>query len=648
MKYRAEIDGLRALAVIPVILFHAGFDEFSGGFVGVDVFFVISGYLITNIIISELEDNRFSIVNFYERRARRLLPALFFVMLCCIPFAWLWLNPTDLKDFGESLIAVSTFSSNFLFWLESGYFETKAELKPLLHTWSLAVEEQYYILFPVFLIAMWRMGSKYIITSLIIIFLVSFGIAEWSLTNMPSSAFFLLPSRGWELLIGVFTAFYLKNNSFFKSHILNQTISILGLGMIIYSIIIFEKNTVFPGFNALIPTIGTALIILTAVSRTFVHKILVLKPIVAVGLISYSAYLWHQPLLAFAKYRIVYQMSELFILALCSLSIFVAWLSWRFIEKPFRDKKRISRKIIFQSSLISIFIFSVVGFLLHYENGYPNRANFSQELSASFKRPALDNCFDLPFNHDADKWGCNLGAHKDKVDYILFGDSHALSLKSMIDEIGKKNNTMIFFTGSSGCIPFLGIFPKRTDQKVNNCNYLNTRVFKLASEDNIKGIILAARWSYYTLGDYDFKGGQLIANNKDGPFTLDNSIKAFSESFNYTVSKYKEIKVPIHLIGQVPHQIYSPESAYFMTSKGFTDLKSVSVSREKFNELNKIPLDVFISHEDSINFYDVTDFFCDVSICPLGTKNQSFYYDDDHLSTSGANKIRPMVEKIFL
>ena len=163
MKYRPEIDGLRAIAVLPVILFHAGFDFFKGGFVGVDVFFVISGYLITTIIILEISEGRFSILNFYERRARRILPALFFMMTACIPFAWLWLKPDDLKDFGQSLIAVSTFSSNILFWLESGYFDTASELKPLLHTWSLAVEEQYYILFPIFLILSWNLGLKRIL-----------------------------------------------------------------------------------------------------------------------------------------------------------------------------------------------------------------------------------------------------------------------------------------------------------------------------------------------------------------------------------------------------------------------------------------------------------------------------------------------------
>ena len=167
MKYRAEIDGLRALAVLPVILFHAGFELFGGGFVGVDVFFVISGYLITSIIISEMGRDNFSLINFYERRARRILPALFFVMLVSIPFAWFWLTPGDLKDFGQSLIAVATFSSNILFWIESGYFATASELKPLLHTWSLAVEEQYYILFPLFLMIFWNLPKKYLLLLLI-------------------------------------------------------------------------------------------------------------------------------------------------------------------------------------------------------------------------------------------------------------------------------------------------------------------------------------------------------------------------------------------------------------------------------------------------------------------------------------------------
>ena len=283
MKYRAEIDGLRALAVLPVILFHAGFELFSGGFVGVDVFFVISGYLITTIIISEMAEGKFSIVNFYERRARRILPALFFVMLMCLPFAWMWLTPNDLKDFGQSLVAVSTFSSNILFWRESGYFDTAAELKPLLHTWSLAVEEQYYILFPIFLMFTWRLGLKWILILLSMVFLVSLGIAQWGAYNSPSAAFFLLPTRGWELLVGVFAAFYLKYNTHLKSHSLNQALSLIGFGMIVYSIISFDKNTAFPSLYALIPTIGTGLLILCAVPKTLFINYLALNLLLELG-----------------------------------------------------------------------------------------------------------------------------------------------------------------------------------------------------------------------------------------------------------------------------------------------------------------------------------------------------------------------------
>lgn len=193
-----------------MILFHAGFDTFSGGFVGVDIFFVISGYLITTIILTELEQGKFSIVNFYERRARRILPALFLVMLVCIPFAWLWLLPSDMKDFSQSLVAVSIFLSNVLFWDQSGYFDTAAELKPLLHTWSLAVEEQYYVLFPLLLIWCWKLGKRRILILLVLVFIISLIIAQWAAYVKPTTAFYLLPTRCWELLIGGFAAFYLS------------------------------------------------------------------------------------------------------------------------------------------------------------------------------------------------------------------------------------------------------------------------------------------------------------------------------------------------------------------------------------------------------------------------------------------------------
>jgi len=647
MKYRAEIDGLRALAVLPVILFHAGFEWFSGGFVGVDVFFVISGYLITTIIISEMAEGKFSIVNFYERRARRILPALFFVMAACLPFAWLWLTPYDLKVFGQSLVAVSTFSSNILFWLESGYFDTAAELKPLLHTWSLAVEEQYYILFPIFLMLTWRLGIQWVLILLSIVFFISLGVAQWGAYYFPSATFFLLPTRGWELLVGVFAAFYLKYNTHLKSHTLNQTLSLLGFGMIIYSIVVFDNTTPFPSFYALIPTIGTGLLILCAVPKTFIHKLLSLKFIVGIGLISYSAYLWHQPLLAFARHRLMGEVSDLILISLCIASLVMAWFSWRFVEGPFRNKHTITRNKVFLFSMVGISIFCALGLSAHLKNGYGERVNFTEELSKSFEPPATVNCFATLFNHFEEQWGCTLGRGEGDIDFILFGDSHSLSLTSLIDEKGKQRGVKIFYTGASGCLPFVGIHPKRNDQYKNNCNLLNERVHQFAKDSKVKGIILSARWSYYTLGDYDFRGAQLISDKANGPFTLQHSIDSFSNALDATVKKYTSIEVPIHLITQPPHQKYLPENVYFMIEQGRGSIEDWSVKRADFEKLNEIPVNAFSRYKNRIDVYNITNLFCDESICPIGEKARSFYYDNDHLSTYGALKLSNTIESIF-
>jgi len=210
MKYRSEIDGLRALAVIPVIFFHAGFESFSGGYIGVDVFFVISGYLITTILINSLEEKNFSLIDFYLRRAKRILPALFLIMLICIPFAWMWMLPYDLKNFSQSLVAVTFFASNFLFTIESGYFDSQSENKPLLHTWSLAVEEQYYLIFPIFLFLCWKFGKNKIFWFIVILASISFIISEWGWRNKPIANFFLAPSRIWEIFAGSIAALIIK------------------------------------------------------------------------------------------------------------------------------------------------------------------------------------------------------------------------------------------------------------------------------------------------------------------------------------------------------------------------------------------------------------------------------------------------------
>ena len=512
MDYRREIDGLRALAVLPVILFHAGFKTFSGGFVGVDVFFVISGYLITTIILTELEQGKFSIVNFYERRARRILPALFLVMLVCIPFAWFWLLPSDMNDFSQSLVAVSVFASNILFWRESGYFDTAAELKPLLHTWSLAVEEQYYVLFPLFLILFWRLGKRWILVMLGLVFVASLAVAEWAAYAKPAAAFYLLPTRGWELLIGAFAAFYLakaNRKEFGKS--VGEIGGWLGIALILYAIFAYSKATPFPGLYALVPTLGTVLVILFATQQTTVGKFVGNKAFVSVGLISYSAYLWHQPVFAFARHTGVTSFDKDVLFVLSVSSIFIAYLGWRFIEAPFRNKSIVSRKVIFILAFLGSFLFAILGIYGNAKNGNLGQLSAEQETFLEYFRNDLPewrytnkndllkkyredcNFYDIsqfrlgkPTTVPIEKISESCFFKKSKTSKVIFiwGDSHAQQLNYGLSKI-LPDNFELLQVASSGCVVNLSA----TANKNNYCEYSNWFAYDVV-KDLIPDIVI--------------------------------------------------------------------------------------------------------------------------------------------------------------
>lgn len=367
MQYRAEIDGLRALAVIPVIVYHADINLMPGGFIGVDVFFVISGYLITSIILAELEKGTFSLLTFYERRARRILPALFFVMVVSIPLAWALLPPDEMKYFSLSLAAVATFSSNILFWRESIYYDLPAA-KALAHTWSLAVEEQYYLLFPLFMLIAWQFGKRWIIAILAVAAILSLGAAHWGALYKPNATFhfYLLPTRGWELLIGVFVAFQLSKQEAIRG---NQVLSVLGIAMILFSMLTFDETTPFPSLYALIPTLGVALVILFTSPTTFAYRLLSSKILVGIGLVSYSAYLWHLPIFIFARQMSLSGLSAGVNLALALATGVMAYISWRFVERPFRTKGVISRAQVVRLSFLFSAMFIIFGVYGYYTNG---------------------------------------------------------------------------------------------------------------------------------------------------------------------------------------------------------------------------------------------------------------------------------------
>jgi peptidoglycan/LPS O-acetylase OafA/YrhL len=378
-KYRPEVDGLRALAVLPVILFHADLRPFAGGYVGVDVFFVISGYLITSLIVAQMQAGEFTLAGFYERRIRRILPALFLVMVACLPFAWLWMVPSDLKEFCRSLIAVVVFASNLLFWREGGYFDSPGALKPLLHTWTLAVEEQYYVLFPLLLMGLWRLGRLRLAAVFAALGLGSFAVAQWAVALHPKAAFYLLPTRGWELLLGALSAPFFTGAAIVAprgtTRALREIGGFLGLALIAAAVFSFDSDLPYPGVYALVPTLGTVLVILCASEHTLAGRFLSSSALVGLGLISYSAYLWHQPIFAFARLRAHGDLPMPWLLSAAAVAL--ACVSWRFVEKPYRDRGRIARSTVFMMAGALSGLLLLIGLAGVGTNGFDYR--FSKE-----------------------------------------------------------------------------------------------------------------------------------------------------------------------------------------------------------------------------------------------------------------------------
>lgn len=428
MKYRPEIDGLRTIAVVPVILFHAGLSILHGGYVGVDIFFVISGYLITSILLAEIERGEFSILRFYERRVRRILPALFTMMAVTLPFAYWLLLPNDLIAYGKSLIAVPTFVSNVLFWSERGYFGAAADMKPLVHTWSLAVEEQFYIFFPPLLAFLALRGQRRMLAVLGALFLASLA-ASWYLTRLHFDTGFYLPfSRIWELLTGSACAWYLSRRPGL-SGALGTAAALIGLGLIFYAIFVFDGGTVFPGIAAAVPVGGTALIILAQAPGNPVHRVLASKPFVAIGLISYSLYLWHQPIFAFLRHMGHHDAAAL--LASLPLVVLASWLSYRFIETPVRRKRDLSRAQLFGWAALGSAVFIGIGAAIWVSRGFENRYD---PRDIAIMRQFTDTPVYSETRYNAAQFRPFDGSSRRRV--VIAGDSHARDFHNMLVEAG--------------------------------------------------------------------------------------------------------------------------------------------------------------------------------------------------------------------
>ncbi len=373
MQYRRDIDGLRAVAVLSVVLCHAGVEVFSGGYVGVDVFFVISGYLITSIIIAEKDAGRFSLARFYERRVRRILPALFFMMFISVIVAAVVLAPFSGRAFYRSVAATSLFSSNILFFLESGdYFDVSADLKPLLHTWSLGVEEQYYLIFPILMLVLLNGTRKYIPLIFAVLAVASFVVSQQALGNDPTASFYLLHARGWELAVGALVAYFSAKSggSWLGGEQMRQWGSAVGFLLVLFAIFSFDRGTPFPGLYALVPVIGGAMVIAFAAPGTLIARILSGRVVVGIGLMSYSIYLWHQPIYAFARHLTLTELGfAQYFMAICATFVF-GYLSYRYVERPFRTDGKVSGKSIAWLAVVCSASFAVVGLAGHVTVGF--------------------------------------------------------------------------------------------------------------------------------------------------------------------------------------------------------------------------------------------------------------------------------------
>jgi len=657
LNYRPEIDGLRAIAVLPVLFFHAQFSMFSGGYIGVDIFFVISGYLITSIILKDLSAGTFSLTRFYERRALRILPALVLVVLVCIPFALVLLNAASMKDFTQSIFAVATFSSNILFWTESSYFDAAAELKPLLHTWSLAVEEQFYILFPLFLLAFWYRGRRFILLALTLCFFASLAIAQRMLDADSSAAFYLLPFRAWELLIGVFCAFYLSGKSICANGIKDNLASAIGLLLIAYSIVMFDQSTRIPGLDGLVPTIGAALVILYANPGTLVHRILSSKGFVGIGLISYSTYLWHQPVLAYARLASLKELSGVHTALLLVMSILLAYFSWKYVEQPFRKSNFLKRKTVLPLAFSCLAGLSLVGVVGQLKNGQFGPANrYAPNIEwASFGDMVRTNGLTCETEKVPNtNWilGCYFGNQSATKTVVVYGDSHGQSISFPLDDHFKSNDTRGMMVRVEGCdlVPFTRSGKNRA---VTNCAERIEELYSYIKQNNLD-VIVTSRWTQrlYPIDGLDLDmpyrnsdGYVEIANKRD--YSMLIGVKFYSDVnvkrtfLSKFLTDLSAASNRLFLVYPVPETGIDIERLNrFHYQKTGELLEHISTPFSDYQARNAFVQNTFDTLPDS-NIVRIRpdQLFCQNYLkdkCVMQWDSIPFYYDDNHLSYQGA------------
>ena len=659
LTYRPEIDGLRAIAVVSVIFYHAqitifGHQPFKGGFIGVDIFFVISGYLITSIILKELvSTGSFSFKHFYERRIRRILPALLFVMSVSLPFAWLYLLPSSFVDFSKSILYSLGFSSNFYFHYSGQQYGAESGLfKPFLHTWTLSVEEQYYIISPIVLLIVFKYFRKYLIHILILGFIISLGLADWGSRNHPSFNFYILPTRMWELLAGSLLAYFEIIRGYrSKNKALNLILPFAGLILIGHFILFFNDKMFHPSFYTLSPIIGVCLIIWFSNKDEIITKILSTKLLVGIGLISYSLYLWHYPIFTFARVVEFTQGSLFNKLILGLIIIILSTFSYYLIEKTFRNQKN---NFKFTLYFIFFFIFFLfwTNLMIIKNKGYYNRV--PEILREADLRPWTslidsnnENCFDK-------KDACIFNNLSNKKIYII-GDSHAGALAyDLKDRLvqkdyqfitlyqgffvfpdfilrERKNNIIVPFNMSKNVQEFNNKLKKEKDAIIIFAGrfplYLNNNLF-----DNKEGGIEGSEWPY------------IYTSNK-----INNNIK---HSFKELVNELS-IKNKIILIYPIPEIGYNVSKKLFIerNNKFKKNIHSIVINTDYFiyKDRSRSSFELLNSLKSN-NIYRLYPhkLFCNTILknrCVANDQLDIYYLDFHHVSLKGARMINDLIIK---
>jgi peptidoglycan/LPS O-acetylase OafA/YrhL len=667
MRYRAEVDGLRAIAVLPVILFHTGLRPFQGGFVGVDVFFVISGYLITAIIRQDVEAGQFSFARFYERRARRILPALAVVILASLPFAWFWLSPFHLRQFARSVGAVTLFGSNVLFWGESGYFATAGELKPLLHTWSLAVEEQFYLLYPLFLVWLLGRGRRPTMIAVLLVATTSLALAELGALVDRDATFYLLPARAWELLLGAGAALLQEEGRrvhWAPRHLAaaREGGSALGLALILGAIVAFDPRTPVPGVHALLPTLGATLVLLCAGPDTLAGRLLHWRPLVAIGLVSYSAYLWHQPLFAFARHRSLTEPGAPTMLALSAVALLLAAGTWRWIEMPARHGAWLTTRALTRAGVAvgaGFLLLAVVG---DRALGFPERrpASYRALLTTRDRHmPLAGDGRCMMTRHDAALGDCVRGDARGARRLFLVGDSHAAALAPALARHATQRRLAVVQHTKSSCPLALNVVSVTSP----SCAAYVEALLGRLTRDAPDAIVIASRWSYY-LSDDDYvngRGGREVRPRENhfsvlgvsGSAPLPTRRALIMRAFEEGVSRVLALGMPVVLVYPVPEHGWDvPERMAKIAMWSDFDAGALAVPNATVARRHAEVEALFDALGERPNLIRLrpTQILCG-NIARGGCAGQvdgvPLYFDDNHLSDTGADLIvRPMLDSL--